>query len=272
MKVKSAFRHILVLAYYAASKLLRAPVVKNNRGKTRILVFHHLDKPKRFEKMVAKIKEKYNLIGFDDYLQGKVSEDNLNVILAFDDGYESWLKSGLPIFQKLSLRPMLFINSDFIGLCERESFKYCTNCIKTWPEKSLSWEDVRTLHSAGCVIGGHGLKHTNLATDTTHDLKKLACVQDDKLLIERMILAPISVFAYPFGRWNDASVQILRASGYEFAFTSDSGYLDDSDSNFVLKRTNVGMRIPLVAFAYIEGWSEKLTSDVAKVRGLLRRN
>jgi len=65
-------------------------------------------------------------------------------------------------------------------------------------------------------------------------------------------------------------VKAVANAGYKYAFTSDSGYLEDSVSDLTLLRTNVGMRTYFVARAYIEGCAEILTSDMAKLRSLIR--
>ena len=78
----------------------------------------------------------------------------------------------------------------------------------------------------------------------------------------------VDIFAYPFGRWSDAAVGYVKQAGYRFAFTSDSGFLDDSINQFTLKRTNVGMRSAIMAQAYAAGCSERLTADIRILRDL----
>jgi peptidoglycan/xylan/chitin deacetylase (PgdA/CDA1 family) len=98
----------------------------------------------------------------------------------------------------------------------------------------------------------------------------LDCVAIDKKKIDKELSQDTTIFAYPYGRWDEVAVDAVSKAGYKYAFTSDSGYLEDSISELKLLRTNVGMRDFLVARAYIEGCSEILTSDMAKLRSLAR--
>ena len=63
---------------------------QRNAGKTIILVFHHLDKPRRLESLLDLAGKNFNLISFRDWLNKDISKNQVNVILSFDDGYKSW--------------------------------------------------------------------------------------------------------------------------------------------------------------------------------------
>lgn len=266
MKIKASLRHIVILLYSILGRYFRSSTCEGDSGKTRVLVFHHLDKPSRFEKIVVLLKKKYNFISFDDYLSGNAANNKINLIVAFDDGYESWFKFGLPLFIKHNLKPILFVNSDYIGLEKAEAFRYCSKDINTWGEGSLTWSNLIELKRAGCVIGGHSIKHTDL-TDTGLGAREMRSLVDiDKRVIDKKLDQCTKIFAYPYGRWNNSTVTAAKAAGYKYAFTSDSGYLEASENCLTLKRTNVGMRMPIVVSAYAGGWSEKVTKHMAVIR------
>ena len=58
MSFKSNIRHLLILFYLFIGRNSKY----GGKGKTRVLVFHHLDKPARFEKIITSLKKNYNFI------------------------------------------------------------------------------------------------------------------------------------------------------------------------------------------------------------------
>lgn len=264
MKIKSNLRHFLILIF----SIIGRNTESGSQGKTRVLVFHHLDKPDRFEKTITALKKRYNFVSFKDFLSGNVCKEKINLIVAFDDGYKSWFTSGARIFKKQSIRPMLFVNSDFIGLVSEDAYEYCNKHINTWKEESLTWIQLQELKKIGCTIGGHCLEHTDLTDCKLKQDDVCEILQKDKKKISEELDQDTNIFAYPYGRWNESVVGAVSATDYRYAFISDSGYLDDSDSDLKFKRTNVGMRSSWIALAYAAGCAERLTSDMAKLRAI----
>ena len=165
MGIKSNLRHLIVLFFWFIGRSTE----RGSEGKTRVLVFHHLDQPERFEKTIISLRKSYNFVSFEGFLSGNVRTDKVNLIVAFDDGYRSWFTSGAQIFKKHSIQPMLFVNSDFIELATEAAYEYCHKHINTWPEESLTWTELKQLKKIGSTIGGHCLEHTDL---TDCDLKQ----------------------------------------------------------------------------------------------------
>lgn len=241
-----------------------------NLGKTRVLVFHHLDEPGHLERVFSMLNDKYNLISFDQYLSGEVRKDSINVIISFDDGYQSWHTHGLKLFQKHQIKPLLFINSDFIDLNQVESMNYCLNNIHTWPEKSLTWQEIIELKTAGADIGGHSVGHVDMISEKNSKDLILNSVGSDREKIGLNIGSLPRLFAYPFGRHNNQAKSIVKESGYKYGFTSDSGFLDDSLDFFSLRRTNVGMRPPFIVEAMVEGWYDVVTSLFQSIKRVVK--
>jgi len=270
MTFKSRLKAYLACLPYLFCRFLCPFVHWKNRGKTRVLVFHHLDKPALFEKTLYALARHYHLISFNQYLRNEKSPDKINVILAFDDGYRSWFEHGLRLLRTYHICPLLFINSDFIGLDTAAAHHYCHNAITTWPEASLSWQELKALAEAGAEIGGHALGHRDL-TATEPESAVMDAIASDRAAIQLSLGNNIRSFAYPFGRYNSTSIRCVEKAGYSYGFSSDSGFLDDSTSPFILKRTNVGMRPPLVALAMAEGWNDWLSDIVCTFKKMIAR-
>jgi peptidoglycan/xylan/chitin deacetylase (PgdA/CDA1 family) len=258
---RSRVRAYLACGAYLCARLLLPFLSHRHRGKTRVVVFHHIDDEKVFSKIVRAIARRYNLISFEEYLQGKQSESRINVIIALDDGYRSWFTNGRPVFTRYWVQPLLFVSSDYIGLEETRAMRFCRESIKTWPEPSLTWPDLELLAQEGAEVGGHALGHSNLLlADKAELVQKLKV---DRETIEQKSGTKVRSFSYPFGLYDDDVAFLVKTAGYQYAFTSDSGFLEDSRNSFLLKRTNIGQRPPLVVEAFIEGWADWI-SDVVR--------
>ncbi|GLO59657.1 hypothetical protein MACH09_01650 [Vibrio sp. MACH09] len=265
--MKSKFRYILIASLYFLSYFFPR---KKHFGKTKIIVFHHIDNPVQFEEVINKLSRKYNFISFEDYISGNIDKRKINLIFSLDDGYESWFTYGRPIFNSFNISPILSINSDFMNLDKKDSFAYCKNHINTWPEKALSWQQLNELNSSSVLISSHGLEHVDMICHNLSYLNKVNCVSNDKLYLEEKLGCKIKAFTYPYGRYNSDSIDIIKGLNFDFAFTSDSGFLSDEQFPYKIKRTNIGMRGYYVTCGFIEGFDEVLTSISSRVRKLIK--
>ena len=263
---KNRIRVFLACGLYLAAGMLPQRLRKSFFGKTRVLVFHHIDDAARFRAIVLALKKRYNFISFEQYLRHEKAFDRINVIIALDDGYRSWHQNALPVFQEFKIKPVLFVNSDFIGKSELEAENYCRNSITTWPEASLNWTELMELASAGSEIGGHTRGHINLSTPS-NSAQMLDSISSDRRVIENKLKQNVRIFAYPFGLYSKHCVEVVAQAQYEYAFTSDSGFLEDSPGPLLLKRSNIGLRPPLVVCAMMEGWPDRISAIVRVLKG-----
>jgi peptidoglycan/xylan/chitin deacetylase (PgdA/CDA1 family) len=262
---KDKLRLYVAVVPYLVCRIFIPETHHKNQGKTRVLVFHHLDRPDVFDKALHAIRRHYQVISFNQYLCGDKARSKLNVILAFDDGFRSCFEHGRPIFRKHGVSPLLFINSDFVGLDREAAHRYCRDAMMISPEASLSWEDVKTLAADGAEIGGHALGHADLSA-MAEESAIMDRIAPDRAAIQNALEHAIRCFAYPFGRHSRLAAHCAEKAGYKYAFSSDSGFLEDSPSPFLLNRTNVGVRPPLVVLAMIEGWGDWISKTVQTVK------
>ncbi len=133
------------------------------------------------------------------------------VSLTFDDGFASqW--TARRILDAHGYRGTFYINSARLGTPQR-----------------LNTAQVRLLADAGHEIGGHTLDHPKLpALGRTRRLREIC---DDRIALTRLIGAPVTSFAYPFGASAPAVEQDVAACGYNSARTV--GGLDTSGDRCV---------------------------------------
>jgi peptidoglycan/xylan/chitin deacetylase (PgdA/CDA1 family) len=266
-KAKSRVRALIVVTVYLLdmSKLLFINIEKNAAiGKTRVIVFHHIDSYRKFRRIIKRVDRLYNCISFSEWVAGKVAKDKVNVIVAFDDGYKSWYTNAFPVLKEFSIKPLMFVNSNFINLDRDSSFEFCRRNIGTWPEYSLNSAQLKEMFLYGCEIGAHTSNHSDMSK-----LNYKECVKEvngDISRINNILDAQIEIFAYPFGRISSSAKKAIKDSDISYAFCTKSGLIDHSDSKILLKRTNVGMRAPLVISAYIEGYLDWFTLAFEKFK------
>jgi len=195
---------------------------------TRMVVFHHIPSKfvKQFETHLLFLKQKTNVISLDDFFANKLSKTKTNIIITFDDGYESWISTALPVLKKLELPATFFVSSGLVGLSNSAEFDFMKNKLFLRSDhfqeaKSLSIKGLELISRNGFTIGGHTINHCNL-TEIKERGRLLHEIRLDKMQLENIIKKPIDYFSYPFGQYNNPNYdlpKILKEIGYKAAVT-----------------------------------------------------
>ncbi|WP_457673011.1 polysaccharide deacetylase family protein [Thiolapillus sp.] len=125
------------------------------------------------------------------------------VVLTFDDGHRSFHRHALPILAEYGHTSFMFLSTDRISV----------------DPAFLDWREVRELHQAGHVIGGHGASHRFLDELDREEVKRE--LQNSRERIESCIQEPCTTMSFPGGRYNPAVVKLAKDLGYKSLFTSE---------------------------------------------------
>lgn len=87
--------------------------------------------------------------------------------------------------------------------------------------RALTWDTVREMHREGVIIGSHTRTHAVLPNESAE--KILDEIEGSRMELEKALGAPVHHFAYPDGRFNTSTVNVLAGSGYRFAYTTGCG-------------------------------------------------
>jgi peptidoglycan/xylan/chitin deacetylase (PgdA/CDA1 family) len=104
-------------------------------------------------------------------------------------------------------------------------------------ETFLGWDQVRELKRRGVEIGAHAHRHWPM-----NELQPPSVLREQAVVSKARIETEIGrcgYFSYPFGNKGDISREAWRAvrdAGYDYAFTTLSGTLDDRSNPFLLPR------------------------------------
>ena len=139
----------------------------------------------------------------------------MNILITFDDGYDSWFSNVLPILEKYNIKAIFFINKDFYDRTDELSVK-------------------------GHSLGGHGFSH-----------KRLTQISDEELSIEIWQSMKTEFFAYPFGdrkSFNKDVLSEVKKAGYRYAFNILPGFNNKKTNPMLLHRDSLDADITDLIF------------------------
>ena len=197
--------------------------------------------PRSFERQVRHLSELgYSSISIVDYLAGH-SQGRKNVIITFDDAYESVFTQALPILSKYHFRATIFPISDYVG--RWNDWDYNPFRIRS---KHCNWTQLATLVAEGWEIGSHTSTHRMLRALTTKQI--WSELKESRVRMEDKLACPVHIISYPFGRFDTRVLNLAKAAGYHGGCTLGYTLKDKSFESFVLTRRGVYLREPLNLF------------------------
>ena len=168
------------------------------------------------------IKDKYNVIRLDkviDGIKGKIDLKDRSVSITIDDAYLSVYTKAWPILKKLNLPFTLFISTDVI---DNDFSNY------------MNWDQIRELVDNGVLVGSQTKSHPHL-----HRLNSKQILNEIEHSNNRFIKElgfKLKLFAYPYGEYDNKTIDIVKGSGFEAAFGQHSGVAHISAGIFELPR------------------------------------
>jgi peptidoglycan/xylan/chitin deacetylase (PgdA/CDA1 family) len=163
------------------------------------------------------------------------------ISLSFDDGWLSIYENGLPLLTRYGIKSTQCIVSGYM---------------QGFPAY-MSEDNVRSFNSAGHEICAHTRTHADLTTLSAQNLEsEVAGSRAD--LAALGVPAP-TIFAYPFGAYNDAVVQAVKDAGFSGARTTNGGSNDqDAINQYLLNRRPVNVD---TSFEMVKGWIDQAINE-----------
>lgn len=111
----------------------------------------------------------------------------------------------------------------------------------------LTEKEIRTLHRRGICLGAHTVNHPILSRTDTETARQE--IEGSKSALERIIDAPVTLFAYPNGKpgedYTARDVALTEAAGFDFAFSTHGGLATGDAPRFELPRFGLWSQHPL---------------------------
>jgi peptidoglycan/xylan/chitin deacetylase (PgdA/CDA1 family) len=179
-----------------------------------ILTFHAIDRqastvsfpPDAFARGLKMLHERgyraLSLFQIAQYLHHKLPIPERSVAITFDDGYSSVYECAFPILQQYNMPATLFLTvGQDRARANDEPFPTMNGRVM------LTWRQVQEMQKYGIAIGAHTLTHPDLTRLQEKDLRTE--ILSSKAVIENTCGERVSAFAYPFGRYDRASHQLV---------------------------------------------------------------
>ena len=180
----------------------------------------YITTPDALDEEFAYLKDSgYVSISFDDLeksLQSGAALPPRPVIICFDDGPETQYTYALPLLKKYSYTATFFLFTNAIG---RPHY--------------LSWDQVTELSNEGMQIGCHSRFHPYL-TRISSERELWDEIAGAKATLEAHLGKPVTVYAYPFGQYNEHIVELVKKAGYTCARGTNSGIVHTREDLFTL--------------------------------------
>ena len=233
MKSKLNFKILLIFIYlftpnisFPEDKFLKT----NNYAN--ILMYHRFGENKypttntTIEQFISHtnelVKDKYDIIRLDKAvkgIQGKIDLNDRSVAITIDDAYLSVYTKAWPILKKLNLPFTLFISTDVID-----------NNFSNY----MNWNQIRELVDNGVLVGSQTKSHPHLHRFSSKQILN-EIEYSNKRFIAELGFKP-KLFAYPYGEYDNKTIEIVQGSGFEAAFGQHSGVAHVSAGIFELPR------------------------------------
>jgi len=178
---------------------------------------------KELEALANNQYQTYFLKDVQDILEGNINYSTRSAILTFDDGYEDFYTDAFPLLKKYQIKSTIFIINNYIG---RKGF--------------LNKTQIKELVDSKLVeVGAHTLNHIYLKTVQEKIAKRE--ITESKLELERMFGISVKSFAYPFGAFDQQTLNLVKEATYSAAVSVIPGTLQNEDNIFYLSRLRSGM-------------------------------
>ncbi|MDQ7826070.1 MAG: polysaccharide deacetylase family protein [Candidatus Eremiobacteraeota bacterium] len=223
-------RIILVLLLIAATAI---PAFSDDdlTPRLQILCYHQIapvakdimtTTPEMFEAQVRYLRtHDYYPVGMEEavaFLKGRKPTRQKMVMITFDDGYDGIYHYGLPILRKYRFPAVVFlVVSKITENGERSETGH------------LSWKQLRVLRDSGLFyIGSHtNALHQKVQWDlrdgriTSSQLIRDLC--KSRIYIYNHLGILTDYLAWPYGGYDDRTIEIARNCGFKVLFTTDEG-------------------------------------------------
>lgn len=156
------------------------------------------------------------------------------VIISFDDGYDDFYFNVYPLLQKYNIKAVNYVMPGFLGR-----------------NLHLNKNQISEMLASGLVeIGAHTVNHASLPSLQSEDAFKE--IKQSKQMLDEMFSINVTSFAYPYGRYNAQTIEMVKESGFTSAVVTEEGNVISEDNLFEIKRIRPGINTGLNLLYIIE--------------------
>ena len=180
--------------------------------------------PKKIKQQLEYVKSLgYNTLTiyeFSSYILEKKPIPKKSILITFDDGYMDNYTNLFPILKSLSMKATIFVIAGGID-----------------DNYYLSSSQIKEMVDYGIDIQSHTISHAHL-NSLSHE-NKINELKNSRIKIEKLTNKKVISVAYPFGEFDEDTINATKEAGYSIAFTTNRGYDDQNSNVFKLNRLYV---------------------------------
>ncbi len=224
-----------------------------SRGWIRFPYYHHVldDERLGFERHLRALRQIGEVISLDDAVSLLRSGQPINgryFCITFDDGFASGLTGAVPILASQGMSAAFFLPTDYIGLSwPRDRVKldrFFRPAATAFPRPLafMTWDQCRTMLSAGMTIGAHTASHVRPVTLDAVELR--AELTSSREVIREKLKIPCRHMACPWGApktdFRPHVAPLIAAEvGYESFLTTRRGPNGAGADPFAIRRDHM---------------------------------
>jgi peptidoglycan/xylan/chitin deacetylase (PgdA/CDA1 family) len=188
-------------------------------------------------------------ISTSDMMEGKPG-----INFTIDDVYANTIEYGLPIFEKAQIPFTAFVTTQHIvqnNTCNilgyfKEHIDKHAALVDTDTAHKLYWgpsaQQLQTLANhplveMGCHTHTHPHLHQLTKAEVQHELNTSLDI------LRNITNQPIRYFSYPYGEYNEETVELVKQAGFEYAFALKPRF--DAQSPFEIPRAGIYQTHPI---------------------------
>ena len=213
-----------------------------------ILLYHNT--PGNFRDQLEYLKtHAYTVVDLDQIaaaMSGGTALPAKPVAITFDDGFSTQLQA-VALLKQYNFKATFYIISSGSGSqwCIGAGRRYhdplqpAAGCGDSY----LSWDQVRAIDRDGrFTIGAHTVDHQNLAT--VSPAQQRLEIDQNKIQLEAQLGHGVRHFCYPYGSYNQATIELVRQAGFITATTTLPGTIQPPGSLLALRRIRDTLSLP----------------------------
>jgi peptidoglycan/xylan/chitin deacetylase (PgdA/CDA1 family) len=151
------------------------------------------------------------------------------IAITFDDGFVSNLVEAVPLMKKVGVQAINYLVADRLGQTSDWEAQEGGEA-----DPLMDESQVREWLAAGHQIGAHTCTHPRLSQ--LSDAQANEEISASRKKLEDRFGLPVEHFAYPYGDYNERTVELVRQAGFETAVTMHRGVNLPNTPLFELKR------------------------------------
>lgn len=219
-RIPQSYKKVRVLMYHSISVHIK----KEKHNKWRV-------QPKDFEKQMNWFyKNNWKSFTISELIElDKIPEKSF--VITFDDGFEDNFTNAFPVLQKYNFKATIYlVPNQKTNHWEEKNTSVLSNLLNN--------EQILQMQNSGLIeFGSHTLSHVNLSTITDEQL--INELKESKKEVENITKKECKAFAYPYGKFDEKIVTLVKEVGYKNATVVKRGLFEENDDIFTIKRIGI---------------------------------